>query len=382
VADHGELASPTRKVDEPGRYNNFTLLRLLAAIQVIYGHCVRFLDLRTTGVAEGLKGLLYAFPGVPIFFVTSGFLISGSWERRPDIRSYARNRTLRILPGLWEAAVGALILLAAFGRLASFVKQPSFAPWLLGQVTIVQFFNPAALRSFGTGSINGALWTIPVEMGFYIALPLLYIFVFDRLSRRMTAITLGTMILVSYAVWYYITVIHNFETSTALKVVNQSIVPWIHLFIIGILLQRNFARIRPWVAGKLGWWTAGFLFSQFANQVLLHNALSRNVVFLLLTRLVLAMWVLSFAFTAPRLSGRLLGGNDISYGVYVFHFLIVNAAVQLGYVHHAWAVPVIMVIALVLGTLSWLLVESPALRLKRTSPPAHPPESSRSLYPT
>jgi peptidoglycan/LPS O-acetylase OafA/YrhL len=389
VAEQPDPATPPPPVpsDQAGRHNNFTLLRLLAAFQVIYGHAVRFLDLRIDGPAVALKGLLYAYPGVPIFFVTSGFLISASWERRPDARTYARNRALRILPGLWEATAAALILLALFGRLASFVKAVSFVPWLIGELTVVQFFNPGVLRSFGTGTINGALWTIPVEMGFYILLPLIYIFVFDRMRPRMVAVTLGIAIGVSYAVWYYITVVHNFETSTALKIVNQSVVPHIHLFIIGILLQRNFQRIRPWVAGKLGWWTAGFLFSQFANQVLLHNALSRNFVFLLLTRLVLAVWVMSFAFTAPRLSGRLLGGHDISYGVYVFHFLVVNAAVQLGYLHDAWAVPAIMLIAAALGTMSWLFVESPALRLKRSTGPVTPqrdppPEQPNFISPT
>ena len=38
----------------------------------------------------------------------------------------------------------------------------------------------------------------------------------------------------------------------------------------------------------------------------------------------LSMLILKLAFTKPALSARLLGRNDISYGVYIFHMPIVN----------------------------------------------------------
>ena len=69
------------------RPNNFDLIRLLAAIQVVIYHGVEHLKI------EGLKDtwllfILECFPGVPIFFVLSGFLVSASWERSKSLGQY------------------------------------------------------------------------------------------------------------------------------------------------------------------------------------------------------------------------------------------------------------------------------------------------------
>ena len=157
--------------------NNFDLLRLLAASQVIYVHCVSNLDLPTgTGLASWAYETLRLFPGVPIFFVISGFLISTAYERsRSGITSYFRNRFLRLYPALWTSFALSLGVLLVAGYLTwSFVSSKAGLFWLFGQVTFVQYFNPSHLRDFGTGVLNGSLWTIPVELQFYILLPILY----------------------------------------------------------------------------------------------------------------------------------------------------------------------------------------------------------------
>src|SRR4030088_1254426 len=81
------------------RVNNFDLLRLLAALQVAVVHSLGFL--KPGYLASLLGGGLCRFPGVPIFFVISGILISKSYEQSDSLRVYLRNRCLRIFPGLW-----------------------------------------------------------------------------------------------------------------------------------------------------------------------------------------------------------------------------------------------------------------------------------------
>lgn len=82
------------------RVNNFDLVRLLAALQVVVVHALMYLKPRGSFVHIARSGL-ELFPGVPIFFVISGLLISKSYEQSDCIRNYYRNRCLRIYPGLW-----------------------------------------------------------------------------------------------------------------------------------------------------------------------------------------------------------------------------------------------------------------------------------------
>lgn len=49
-----------------------------------------------------------------------------------------------------------------------------------GQGTIFQFWTPDCLRGYGTGTPNGALWTIGVMIQFYIVAWLFYKFMDQR----------------------------------------------------------------------------------------------------------------------------------------------------------------------------------------------------------
>jgi peptidoglycan/LPS O-acetylase OafA/YrhL len=48
--------------------NNFDLIRLLAALQVVLSHAFAHLDIPPTNIIILIKAVLNYFPGVPIFF--------------------------------------------------------------------------------------------------------------------------------------------------------------------------------------------------------------------------------------------------------------------------------------------------------------------------
>ena len=78
---------------------------------------------------------------------------------------------MRIFPALWAAALLGW-LIAFFGGKASFVLSPIGIGWLVGQGSFFTFFNPDQLRDLGVGVMNGSLWTIPVELEFYLLMPI------------------------------------------------------------------------------------------------------------------------------------------------------------------------------------------------------------------
>ena len=62
----------------------------------------------------------------------------------------------------------------------------------------------------------------------------------------------------------------------------------------------------------------------------------------------------------------LLGGVDISYGVYIYHFLIINVFIELGWMQSLWSVAGVFVLSLIAGATSWIGVEKRSLTLKST----------------
>ena len=82
------------------KQKNFDLVRLAAAGQVMVYHGIQHLSVPLPAV---LTNLIARFPGVPIFFVISGFLISASFARNPDIRQYmVRAGAFTAGPGISE----------------------------------------------------------------------------------------------------------------------------------------------------------------------------------------------------------------------------------------------------------------------------------------
>jgi peptidoglycan/LPS O-acetylase OafA/YrhL len=355
------------------RDNNFDLLRLFAAFQVVYFHSAGHLD---PGAAEipWLDATLRLFPGVPIFFVISGYLVSLAYERSPSLGSYARNRFLRLYPGLWGCFAVSLALIGAFGQIdREFLASCSFFLWVGAQLTVLQTWNPDALRDFGVGVLNGSLWTIPVELSFYVAVPLLYRFVMRGPLRRLETSLLVALAVASYALWFASVSVGGRTGGLWVKLASFTLPAHLHMFLIGLLLQRSSGRVARWVEGRVLAWTALYLGLSWAVRIGVGGPeraagalLPVSAAAWALMRICLAFWILAAAFTARGAAHATLRGHDISYGVYLYHALVINLCAALGFGGRG-AVIAVMGAAALLGTLSWFLVERPALRRKRSS---------------
>ena len=51
----------------------------------------------------------------------------------------------------------------------------------------------------------------------------------------------------------------------------------------------------------------------------------------IISNILLSILTISLAYTLPKL-GKILKGNDISYGMYIYHMLVINSLIALGYV--------------------------------------------------
>ena len=151
------------------RNNFFDYVRLYASFQVLIHHGSSALNYK---IPE-LVSIIFSYSGVPIFFALSGFLVTISWINSDfNLKKYLISRCLRIYPALWISAFISFLLLIIFGKY-KFAFSLKGILWLLSQSSFFTFWNPDELRDFGTGVVNGSLWTISVELQFYILVPLL-----------------------------------------------------------------------------------------------------------------------------------------------------------------------------------------------------------------
>ena len=327
------------------KVNNFDLLRLMAATEVIFDHYYEHLKLPLSHTA--LK-VIYLFPGVPVFFVLSGYLISASYERNNSIGNYFRNRALRIYPGLWGCIILTLIVFTVTG--VNFFNKQTIA-WLLTQL-IGFIYTPGFLADYGFGSYNGSLWTIPVELQFYIALPVCFLL---APKGKVTAWFVALFIVflgLNYA--YQFAPQENKITG----LVRHTFIPHFYLFLTGVVFQRLKLYKSRFIYGKALYWVVPYVaFSMFFFDRI------DAIYFTVMQYLFLAPMLISMAYTLPTLADKLLRKNDISYGIYIYHGLILTVIVEMNWVPH---INLFMVIAttVILATLSWIFLEKPFIRRK------------------
>jgi len=153
------------------------------------------------------------------------------------------------------------------------------------------------------------------------------------------------------------------RSDLASKMLSVTFIPWFYMFLVGVIAQRNFDVISKILSGRAALLIPTYLGAAYLG-VEICGLGSGNYINSVLY-LLLAATVFSCAYSAPWLSERLLHRNDISYGVYIYHMPVINLflwrGVSAGPKRLVWA----LMATIVAATLSWTLVERPAMKLKR-----------------
>lgn len=360
--------------DHPvSRANNFDLLRLLAALQVVVGHSFAWLQVPMPKVADEL---IRAFPGVAVFFVISGFLITRSYvEREQGLGAYFARRALRIYPALWLQYLLVVVLMwVTGGFVLQTVADSRFWSWLGAAALVGSNFWASVLTAFNPFNWDGlykwypadVLWTIPVEVGFYLLVPM----VFARwLARRGWVGPVVTVAFVASVVCAYYAgpLLRDHGNLNTTGMLHSSPGPYFWLFLAGGVVANYWHRLARLFEGRAAWWLLASAAAAGVNWLLAGtiNLAYRIPEVLTIPRgLILAGVVISCAFTCPWIS-RWMRGVDLSYGLYLFHLPFPFGMYYAGKGGSLWYVAASLAIAFVLAALSWFLVESPALRLKR-----------------
>lgn len=178
-------------VSGTGRVAALTGVRAVAALLVVLTHAAY-----TTGkYPQGFVGSFWsrAEIGVPIFFVLSGFLLFRPWVRAaaargesgsdagsPSVRRYAWHRVRRIMP----AYVVTVLVAYAVYHFREAGPNPGHT-WigLVRNLTLTQIYTDDYLYSFLHQGLT-QMWSLAVEVAFYVVLPLLAYLLLVVVCRR------------------------------------------------------------------------------------------------------------------------------------------------------------------------------------------------------
>jgi peptidoglycan/LPS O-acetylase OafA/YrhL len=333
-------------------------VRGLAVLLVVAAH-----TLGTT--FEKLSGI-----GVGIFFVLSGFLITGLLLAEDDangtihLRDFYIRRSLRLFP-----ALAALLLLV------------SVLPWYFtgeGATTKPEALAYAALyaanmTSLDLGYLNHT-WSLATEEQFYLLWPIMLMWL---LRRDRVAVALCCAIPV-------VTLLRIATASTAGDALSHTLLHRADQLMLGallaVLMRRGTAErwVRPIAVGFVTVGTLGVIF--LAGSTLPSSAfvLGLDTVVGVATVLLIGHLIVNVRSGVTRMFSVpwLVLVGKVSYGIYLYHWPVVRGVGHLfrdqgwvGFEFNVLRVLVDIALTTLLVWLSWRFVETPALKLKERFAP-------------
>ena len=353
-----------RTAESAKRQNTFDFIRLVAALAVVVEHSVFHLD--ASFLWHNEHNSLWFNGGVATFFILSGMMVYRSGERahaegRPWLDFY-RNRALRIVPAIYSYFALLVLLLVVSGFLAPRqLLTGQFAAFAGSNLLLAPVYSPAMLDGFGVGVVNGSLWTIPVEVSFYVVVPLIVLFA----ARKGWLWATGTVLaLAAIAVLLYGAAGATASESVAWKVFGVTFAPYLWWFGIGIAWSFLWPRVK-----QSGWIATGAIVLYFALAKL---PLDTGAAFVAnaAAAIPLSYAAIWFGYKGPKILGRLTARiGDLSFSVYIWHMIVVNFLVSWG--ARDWAIDGtllvlgVMLMTSIIALASWHLVEKPALNRKK-----------------
>lgn len=320
--------------------------------------------------------------GVQLFFVLSGFLITGillNEKGTPhQFRNFYARRALRIFPLYY------LILIAVIYVLPQLGSKPAEMSNVSGGMWYWFFLENWVIPFYGGGGGLSHFWSLAVEEQFYLVWPFAIIF----LARR--PLVFICFALIATALIFRVVLIAYYPEIAKWAAYEFTIVRWDALA-IGALLAfavRDEACTRrlDGVANKVA---AVLLLYVLVYIVLFHNFAAVETVLSAFNQTIVAILAAVMLFRGiqagrsdsaglPRLlHSRALGDiGKYSYAIYIFHFpviLTINplwadccSTLQQGspVISTVLRIAAAAVVSYLLARVSWLFVEAPALRLR------------------
>ncbi len=340
-----------------GDTNFITGLRAVAAIAVVLLHAGGA-GLREMGAAGAAFVEMAGRGGVYVFFVISGFSVSASYLQAPSYGAYLNRRFWRIAPPyyFWIAVV-ALGLVPPAGWVEIF-KVPVDAYNVLLHVSFLSFLDYRI-----ADSIIGVEWSLPIEMFYYLLIPMV-------LVRVRNWMQIALLVAGSYGLYRL-----GLSNLSRLPVKQEfaglafmwSPLPYVFCFALGIAAFRIRERFAaPGWAGDLALLgsAAAILALAFKLNVVVGALRTDFVLFSAATFAIIALGSRRALLTNALLSNRPVQYLGlISYSLYLSHSAVLHMLGAMTPANLTVKFAVVLALTILVSAATYVLIEKPGQNL-------------------
>lgn len=331
--------------------NNFNLIRMLAALAVLFSHSF----ILAQGPENGADPFAKIF-GIPVsgfavdaFFIISGLLVTKSLIDRNSLKVFFLARFFRIVPGLIAAVLFSVFIVGlAVTELPVFeyLRHPDTKSFIIRNIwlvdNVIQYSLPGVFTEIPYKyAVNGSLWTLPWEIYMYSS-----IFILFLLSKRKINIALG----VSCAVVYFVFIAQKFNLYN-IQLISSTSLKLMVMFYTGVLfyLARNYIKLNLGVLAVIC--GVYYVTKDYSIAKIMYPT-------------VVSYALLSIAYL---IKGKMLAYNkigDYSYGTYIYAFPV-QQMIVFYFAPDAWELFFYSsILTVAIAAISWNLIESPAMKLR------------------
>lgn len=321
--------------------NCFDFLRFFFAANILLAHLC---ELSQNKNLAFLSYFSNAIIGIKGFFVISGFLVAKSYVNTPSLKEYFIKRAKRILPAYVVVILLSTLIFAFFSSYSflAYFSDSSVYQYLGWNLIFMNFMHPCLPGLFDNNlhcAVNGALWTLKVEEGFYMVLPLIFYVI--RKSRKPLLI-LASLYVLSLLYWFVM------ESHFNQPLLAKQLPGYLSYFVTGIFLFLNFDFIMKNKTRLLFLSVLVLLMCYFSNLEIdfLYPAAFGLIV-------IIAAYNLSFLNNFGKY-------GDFTYGLYIYHFPVIQLFrhYNLFEKHNPFLMAIaVILITLFFALLSWFFIE-------------------------
>ncbi len=332
------------------RQNAFDFLRYLLTLSIFISHFYVLNDIERPWWC--ISGLIR----VKAFFIISGFLVFYTYIKKPQLSLYIKKRVRRILPPYILVIVLCVLTCSLVSNLHpyQYFTSTDTYKYLLSNLSFMNFLHPTLPGVFQDNpihAVNGSLWTMKVEIMFYVSVPIVF-YCMRKVNKLYVIITVFLFAYLYDALFYEL---FQQTRNEIFLLIRKQIGSQFMYFYSGTFILLYFNYFIKYLKYLLP-----------LSMLIYGLSYTDNFIFLKLEPIAFAAIIIGSAYLLKYFF-FLRKYENISYGMYLFHYPIIQIFIHYNITEYNFYLSFFgsLAITTLISIVSWKYLEKPIIDSKR-----------------